>query len=67
MLVIFGFFQEDFLLLCPMHSSVKFPNEKSRNCVVRKDPVPLQVYALIPCSFNTPMTLTDFYCLDSFE
>ncbi|XP_044492419.1 BRCA1-associated RING domain protein 1 [Mangifera indica] len=34
---------EDFLLLCPMHSSVKFPNEKSRNCVVRKDPVPLQV------------------------
>ncbi|KAJ0053488.1 hypothetical protein Pint_01684 [Pistacia integerrima] len=28
----------DFLLLCPVHSSVKFPNEKSGNCVVKNDP-----------------------------
>lgn len=34
--------QEDFLLLCPAHSSVKFPNEKSRprRCLPEADPLP---------------------------
>lgn len=59
MLVILDFFQEDFLLLCPVHSSVKFPNEKSGNRIVKNDPA-LQMYILVPCSFNTPKTLADF-------
>jgi hypothetical protein len=32
--------QEDFLLLCPAHSSVKFPNEKSGHRVSRAEPLP---------------------------
>lgn len=32
--------QEDFLLLCPVHSSVKFPNEKSRHRTSRAEPLP---------------------------
>ncbi|CAH2038980.1 unnamed protein product [Thlaspi arvense] len=31
---------EDFLLLCPAHSAVKFPNEKSGHRVSRADPLP---------------------------
>ncbi|ESQ36529.1 hypothetical protein EUTSA_v10006912mg [Eutrema salsugineum] len=31
---------EDFLLLCPAHSSVKFPNEKSGHRVSRAEPLP---------------------------
>ncbi|KAJ4878807.1 BRCA1-associated RING domain protein 1 [Raphanus sativus] len=31
---------EDFLLLCPVHSSVKFPNEKSRHRTSRAEPLP---------------------------
>ncbi|KAF8086699.1 hypothetical protein N665_0615s0046 [Sinapis alba] len=31
---------EDFLLLCPAHSSVKFPNEKSRHRSSRAEPFP---------------------------
>ncbi|KAG2255111.1 hypothetical protein Bca52824_074405 [Brassica carinata] len=31
---------EDFLLLCPAHSSVKFPNEKSRHRTSRAEPLP---------------------------
>ncbi|KAL1188855.1 BRCA1-associated RING domain protein 1 [Cardamine amara subsp. amara] len=31
---------DDFLLLCPAHSSVKFPNEKSGHRVSRAEPIP---------------------------
>lgn len=38
------FLQDEFLLLCPAHSSVKFPKEKSGICAAKDITMPKQLY-----------------------
>ncbi|CAN8295721.1 unnamed protein product [Cochlearia groenlandica] len=47
---------EDFLLLCPTHSSVKFPNEKSRHSISRAEPLPKTKPAVLCNLENKPAT-----------
>ncbi|XP_010457426.1 PREDICTED: BRCA1-associated RING domain protein 1-like isoform X2 [Camelina sativa] len=50
---------EDFLLLCPAHSSVKFPNEKSGHRVSRAEPLPKTTPAELCSLEKTPAITKD--------
>ncbi|XP_010482968.1 PREDICTED: BRCA1-associated RING domain protein 1-like isoform X2 [Camelina sativa] len=50
---------EDFLLLCPAHSSVKFPNEKSGHRVSRAEPLPKTSPAEVCSLEKTPAITKD--------
>lgn len=59
------FLQENFLVLCPVHSSVKFPIEKSGHRSIRNRAAPLQLYDLI-LGLSKPVKIYWILVFDSF-